>query len=485
MHNLSDEELDRLSREAAGQNLTLAGDAAWEKIKSRLDAEMPSGSGFNFHIIPDLALLLILFIGLPLLLSRPGKQNTFSINQAGLAITNDTKNKLNGAENKLSAEATSQTQPFTTNKRIAENRGTTDDNGSATNNPASAVPSEVQPVDNVTVTKDRKQKSGDNSLTENNDNNVIAATNNTNSAGGKEKSTNPDTKKSNDVTAGNILPDEYTGSGIVPMIAVLEEPVALHGKYNLENKEKIPASKMKSFNGVGIGSVAKTNKTTAESVKQSKKLKLKDADSKTSRMLEIGAVWSPDISKVGAASPKSVGNIFGMTVGYNFNKRWSIQTGVLYSNKYYTATGGEYKKIPGYNPYDPWVKITKVQAECLMWDIPINVRYNWYWRPKQRAFVSTGMSSYFMKQEDLHYWYKYYNNPRYKNWINEEGSSYWFSVVNFSAGFEQQIIDGLTIQAEPFVKLSVRQLGYGYVNLKSYGIFLGLKYVPPLHRSKK
>lgn len=462
MHNLSDEELDRLSREAAGQHLTPAGDAAWEKIKTRLDTEMPSGQGFNFHIIPDLALLLILFIGLPLLLSRPSKPIAININEPGPSITTGTKKKPANVKDNLTEEIIPGTQPVTTNTRIAEIKEADEKAESTEDHPAAAVPAVAKSGKDVTVTGDRNQKPLDLPGSELKNADIIPET-------------------------GNNKPKELSAPERILSLALLEDPVALHDKYSIYNREKIPASAMKSPAGNGLnGSLAaNANKAGSKTAKQAEKLKLKEADLKTSRMLEIGAVWSPDISKVGSASPENLGNIFGMTLGYNFNKRWSIQTGVLYSNKYYTALDGEYKKIPGYNPYDPWVKITKVQAECFMWDIPVNVRYNWYWRPKQRAFVTTGLSSYFMKKEDLHYWYKYYNNPRYKNWVNNESSSYWFSVVNLSAGFEQQIINGLTVQAEPFVKLSVQQLGYGYVNLKSYGIFLGLKWVPPLHRSKK
>lgn len=490
MHNLSDEELDRLSREAAGQHLTPAGDAAWDKIKTRLDAEMPSGSGFSFHIIPDLALLLILLIGLPLLLSYPSKPTAININKSGSAIITDTKKEVTGAENKLSAKTASQTQPSTTNTRIAENKEA-DEKAEPTehpeHHPASAVPVVTNTDNAVTVTKDRKQNPSYFSGSKRKSGEILPEAGNKNLRVDSDRSANSGAGKNSVLPAGIIAATAPPDAEMISKLAVLEDPVALHDKYSIDNKEKIPSSVMKSLQAAGLNDAvaADAGKDGTETAKQSRKLKLKDADSKTSRMLEIGAVWSPDVSKVGSASPKNLGNIFGMTVGYNFNKRWSVQTGVLYSNKYYTALDDEYKKIPGYNPYDPWVKITKVQAECFMWDIPVNVRYNWYWRPKQRAFVSMGMSSYFMKKEDLHYWYKYYNNPRYKNWVNNESSSYWFSVVNLSAGFEQQIIDGLTVQAEPFVKLSVRQLGYGYVNLKSYGIFLGLKWVPPLHRSKK
>ena len=120
----------------------------------------------------------------------------------------------------------------------------------------------------------------------------------------------------------------------------------------------------------------------------------------------------------------------------------------------------------------------KVQANCFMWDIPLNIRYDLLLGKKQRAYITTGISSYFMKKEDLHYYYTWYNNPAYKNWINEKNSQYWLAAINLSAGIEQRISPVFSVQAEPFIKIPTGPIGYGKINLNSLGIFFSLKYSP-------
>jgi hypothetical protein len=172
-------------------------------------------------------------------------------------------------------------------------------------------------------------------------------------------------------------------------------------------------------------------------------------------------------------------------VGYRINERISVQTGLLYSQKHYTAVGDAYKRIPGYNTSNSYIKMQRVDANCYMWDLPVNIRYDFLLRKKQRAFASVGISSYFMNKEDLHYHYTYYNNPSYKAWLNEENSNYWLSALNLSVGFEQQISEKFSFQAEPFIKLPVNEIGYGKVSMNSLGIFLSIKYTPAILRFKK
>ncbi len=177
----------------------------------------------------------------------------------------------------------------------------------------------------------------------------------------------------------------------------------------------------------------------------------------------------------------------GIMLGYRFTERISVQTGLLYSQKHYTAVGDAYKGYPEYYMGNPNLKMKWVQADCFMWDIPINIRYDWLLKEKQRAFASVGVSSYVMNKEDLHYYHSYYNNPADKVWVNEQNSSFWMSALNLSVGFEQRISQVLSIQAEPFMKMPVREIGYGKIDLNSFGIFLSLKYspAPNLFKNKK
>jgi len=224
------------------------------------------------------------------------------------------------------------------------------------------------------------------------------------------------------------------------------------------------------------------SENTLKSVATKPKIK-----SKKLNRFEISGVFGPDFSNVGFVSPEKTGINLGLMVGYRFTNRFSIQTGVLHSRKHYTAVGEAYKGYPGINLNNTYVKMDWVDANCLMWDIPINMRYDWLLRPKQRAFVSAGISSYILSEEDLQYHFRYYGYPGYRAWSNQENTSYWMSVVNVSVGYEQRISSSFSIQAEPFIKVPIREIGYGNIDLNSLGIFLSLKYSPApfLFKNKK
>jgi Outer membrane protein beta-barrel domain len=196
------------------------------------------------------------------------------------------------------------------------------------------------------------------------------------------------------------------------------------------------------------------------------------------KRLELAAVFGPDFSNVDFVSADKTGINIGIILGYRFTERLSIQTGLLYSQKHYTAVGDAYKGYPEYYMGNPNLKMKWVQADCFLWDIPINVRYDWLLKKKQRAFASIGASSYVMNKEGLYYYHSYYNNPADKVWINEQNNSFWMSALNLSVGFEQRISEVFSIQAEPFMKMPVREIGYGKIDLNSFGIFLSLKYSP-------
>jgi hypothetical protein len=202
------------------------------------------------------------------------------------------------------------------------------------------------------------------------------------------------------------------------------------------------------------------------------------------RGFTFSAVFGPDVSNVGSSSPEKAGVNMGLIVGFRFNNRWSVQAGALYSRKHYTITGGDYQAYPGYNPSNPALVMDKVEAHCFMWDFPLNVRYDVIARTKHRFYAIAGLSSYFMNREDLHYYYKYNNTPRYKHWENRSQSMYWFSAFNISVGYAWQCTPRWSASVEPYLKLPVRPVGYSGVDLNSMGLLLGITYRPPWHHVK-
>jgi preprotein translocase subunit SecF len=467
MHNLSDQELDRLSKEAAEKYEAAASPALWDKVLLRLDAEMPEKK-------KDKRRFFWLFIFAGLILGSLTVGITVMNRQAGVT------NAINpGTDFSGSAQAEKQAAYSKTDKP--------------------QISDTVQEIDE----KARLQETV-----------AVSSQKNQLSVPGKQKTDPPSragTRPSNQKPAKTTHKEKQVAATPVTFHVPLSktekslpitsaEPAGQTEKKNPSTLDAVEQEKPVQQNMIPDSSAVfeKTGKK-AESAERTDSAKALDQSvanptaSKSAvnitpeKRLEISAVFGPDFSNVGFVSPDKTGMNIGIIAGYRFTERLSVQTGLLYSQKHYTAVGDTYKGYPGYISGNPNLKMKWVQANCFMWDVPVNIRYDWLLRKKQRAFASVGVSSYFMNKEDLHYYYSYYNNPAYKSWVNEKNSSFWMSALNLSIGFDQRISRVLSVQAEPFMKLPVREIGSGKIELNSFGIFLSLKYspAPNLFKNKK
>jgi hypothetical protein len=126
-----------------------------------------------------------------------------------------------------------------------------------------------------------------------------------------------------------------------------------------------------------------------------------------------------------------------------------------------------------------------VNGACNMYELPLTLRYDFFRSEKTKFFVNGGLSSYFMMKQT--YIYFFHNGQRPQAWktTNNQQVNYWFSVADFSFGAETDMGKGFSFQAEPFVRLPLKNMGVQNVKINSYGFLLSFKYSPVISRSKK
>jgi hypothetical protein len=188
--------------------------------------------------------------------------------------------------------------------------------------------------------------------------------------------------------------------------------------------------------------------------------------------IQIG--FSPELSLVKEFDKETkVGNNQALLLNYRFSKKWSIQSGAMKSIKHYSAYPADYKWI--------WKNVNtplkEIIATCRMIDIPLNVRYDFRSSPRRKMFASTGLTSYLMKKETYNYFYENDADPsiKWRQWNGKTGF-YAAGVLNFSTGFEYKFTKKLSFQVEPFAKIPIKQIGFGKVKLSSYGILFSANY---------
>jgi hypothetical protein len=166
---------------------------------------------------------------------------------------------------------------------------------------------------------------------------------------------------------------------------------------------------------------------------------------------------------------------YGVGAGYQLSKKISIQTGFYAGHKKYIAGPGSYHPKEG--SFLDSVDITKVNANCLVFEIPITIRYNFLQKPTVNYYITAGVSSFIMKKEDYNYYYLWNNYPT-TDAYSYTGNKNLFSILSFSAGIEKKLSTQLSLQAEPSINIPIAGVGEGSVKLYSAGIQVGIKYIP-------
>jgi len=112
----------------------------------------------------------------------------------------------------------------------------------------------------------------------------------------------------------------------------------------------------------------------------------------------------------------------------------------------------------------------------------LQARYTFNPSSKTAFFVSTGVSSYFMKQQEYNYSYKTGTGTQLSTWSDDKNINHVFSILDLSAGFEKQIGKHMNWQVEPYAKIPMGGIGFGSIKLSSFGLNLTVQYKRPVKR---
>lgn len=162
----------------------------------------------------------------------------------------------------------------------------------------------------------------------------------------------------------------------------------------------------------------------------------------------------------------------GIGVGVGLTKRLSVQTGINYGAKNYSASSYDYTFA---NPNARAI-ISRVEAVCEVLEIPIAASYTIIDNSKNKINLNAGLSSYLMLKEN--YTYKYIAAVRADRLIEVNNSNQHFlSVVDLSATYFIKLKNkNFALGFEPYLKIPLSGIGEGRVPLKSSGISLKLNY---------
>ena len=207
---------------------------------------------------------------------------------------------------------------------------------------------------------------------------------------------------------------------------------------------------------------------TEDQIKEIKKPTRKKAKLPINLAISAGPEFNSTEKIIGGKSSLAI----GIGVGVGLSKRLSVQTGLNYGIKNYSASSYDYTFA---NP-NARANISRVEAVCEVLEIPIAASYTIIDNSKNKINFNAGLSSYFMLKEN--YIYKYTAAVRANRLIEVNNSNQHFlSVVDLSATYFIKLKNKkFALGFEPYLKIPLSGIGEGKVPLNSSGISLKLNY---------
>ncbi len=236
----------------------------------------------------------------------------------------------------------------------------------------------------------------------------------------------------------------------------------------IENKKPVENPDSKTD---GISNTSVEEKSETKKVKQS-------AKKKKNSFFFVSLSAGPDLSFVSSDKAGTTKLLGGVGIGYRFNNGFSIRTGFYSGRKVYSASGENYNPPSEFFQYYPILE--KVDANCKVFEIPVNVSYHFGNSTKQNWFAGAGLSTFLMNKEAYSYSYKYTSSgPSYQaDWSINKENNHFFSVLTISGGYQRQLSKRVSLVAEPYFKVPLSGVGYGKVKLNSGGVLFTLSVKP-------
>lgn len=187
--------------------------------------------------------------------------------------------------------------------------------------------------------------------------------------------------------------------------------------------------------------------------------------------------FAPDFSGTSLGRYSAPGKAYGAVIHYHLKSRWSVSAGVIKNNKTYTGAGEDYTPPNGYwKYYTNGVIPESIDGSCSVLEFPLMVQYVLSDRRQNRWIVGAGTSSYIMQSESYRYHFDQPNPGAREGWNSRGSSRFLFNMLNLTVAYERQVIPGLMLGIEPYVKLPLEKIGWSSLKLYSSGASVTLRY---------
>jgi hypothetical protein len=428
-----DEEMDNIIRDASNQHYPTYDDQAWSKMERQLDKHLPQKKNKRKYLL-FLLLFLLVDSGIFFAFFYPKKHTNLSQPET---IASTSKHDI---ANKPLTALNNRTENLTTDFKTQD------------------IQQQIS-----TTAKVNKQLTSQ----------LITSTKNSNNNTQKPGKVSLSTKARFKSQVSYDVASDTTET------VIQKQDVPLSGdtkNKNLNNSTAIvetnTSKENKIINQSSKPVIAKNNDTssnkqaTANRVSKQEKKKINKFDDNFAFTISAG----PGLSYVDLEYLGKTTFSYGAGIRYNFAKRFAIRTGFYVTKKIYSANPSDYNPPESFWTYYPTLQ--KIEANCKVYEIPLNISYDLAQSKKYNLFVSFGLASYIMKQEVYNYYSKdpagqttFTNSAT----INDQNKNV-LSILTLSGGYQYNINSRFSLVAEPYIEVPLSGIGFGKINLNSGGL---------------
>ena len=404
-------DMEDLMRKASEAYPLKETDDRWDEIASKINAPAPKTerkkeSGYKKYFASIFLLLLFLFLGFFFF----NKTGVDKFRKPGSILTDRPNQDIRPAQNNDLEKA----KPLLTNKNNA-------------------------PV---------QEKAGKQHLYSERDKYKLSAT--------KQKATDR-----NHVNKKNINADDEINNKLTPVFNDNEPAIILKERNTGINKSELP------FNYPEPGVHPKTfsfDRQNLVSSSQKKKGGFYNSG------FYYGLVAGPELNTIKSQKIKRAGWNIGLVGGYYFNKKFSVETGILFSQKYYT-TMGDHFSMKEIGPAMPLaMKIMAVDGYSKMIEIPLLFVYHFIQNNQRSFFSSAGFSSYVLTNESNQYHASMNGTQAMMYGTYKKNKQYFAASLDLGVGYARDLGNKNSIRFQPYLQIPLKGVGVGDLQIMGAGI---------------
>jgi hypothetical protein len=255
-------------------------------------------------------------------------------------------------------------------------------------------------------------------------------------------------------TPANVLPQANTATqpAVVPNSSMAEtKPASNELQQQQPGAELLKPQQQDAGTTQDVAAIPGSGKNGGEGGKKSVAIT-------HNKPVYIGAFVAPDYTTVKYQPGNKVGFDFGGIVGYTVSKNLSVELGISLDKKYYTSDGKYY------NSNQKWIQnagtLLNLSGYSSLTEIPLNVHYSFKPGRDGNFFVSGGLVSYIVHEENYDYEFDKNGYIYHRDKASKNSTNNFFTNFNISAGYESSLGNNCSFRVEPYYRIPVKGIGF-------------------------